>query len=194
MNLIIDASNLQRGGGLVHLQNLLDCADNKKHGFKKIIVLGGRNPLEKLPSKIFLELREISVLNKTFFHRFIWQQTQLERLAELEKSLLFIPGGLYLGKRRPFVTMFQNMQIFETEEKNREGFSKEWLRLHLLQLGQVRTFQNCAGLICLSDFSRNYLWQLCPKLLKNNEVRKIPHGITQINLQSREYRLETWGG
>ena len=151
MILIIDASNLQLGGGLFHLQNLLVCADNKKHGLKKIIVLGGQNQLEKLPPKKFLELREISVLNKTLFHRLIWQHTQLEKLAEQEKALLFVPGGLYLGKRRPFVTMFQNMQIFETAEKNREGFSREWLRLQLLLMGQMQTFRNSAGLIFISE-------------------------------------------
>ena len=53
--------------------------------------------------------------------------------------------------------MFQNMQDFETPEKNREGFSKEWLCLQLLKFGQSKTFRNCSGLICLSDYSQNYL-------------------------------------
>ena len=128
MNIIIDASNLQRGGGLVHLKNLLNFADNKKYGFKKIIVYGGRNTLEKLPTKIFLELREISVLNKTFFHRFIWQQTQLERLAELEKSLLFIPGGLYLGKHRA-----ENRQILEV--RSAIALSDQYVGLFLAESG-----------------------------------------------------------
>ena len=183
----IDASNLQLGGGLIHLQNLINFADNKKHAFKKIIVCGSRESLEKLSSKKFLELREYSVLNKTLIHRFVWQQNELSRLVEKENALLFVPGGLYLGKHRPFVTMFQNMQIFETSEKNREGFSKEWIRLHLLKFGQVQTFQNCSGLICLSYYAQNYLQQFYPKLLKDTNVRRITHGVLKTKKQSRGY-------
>ena len=42
---------------------------------------------------------------------------------EKENAILFVPGGLYLGGYRPYVTMFQNMQIFETSEKNRENLN-----------------------------------------------------------------------
>ena len=141
MKIIFDASNLRAGGGIIHIQNLLQFADPEKHQFKKIIVYGGQNPLEKLLSNNFLDLREIPVLNKSFLHRFKWQQSQLGQLAEQEKAMLFVAGGLYLLEKRPFVSMFQNMQIFETPEKNREGLSKEWLRLHLLKLGQIQTFR-----------------------------------------------------
>ena len=190
MNIIFDASNLRAGGGIVHLKNVLKFADPGKHQFKKIIVYGGQNPLEKLTNKNFLDLREIPVLNKSFLHRFKWQQCQLGQLAEQEKAMLFVPGGLYLGKHKPFVTMFQNMQIFETKEKNREGFSKEWLRLHLLKLGQERTFRKAAGLICISEYSQKYLQQFYPKLLTCTQIRRIPHGILQTNQNFRGYELK----
>ena len=188
MKIIFDASNLRAGGGIIHIQNLLQFADPEKHQFKKIIVYGGQNPLEKLLSNNFLDLREIPVLNKSFLHRFKWQQSQLGQLAEQEKAMLFVAGGLYLLEKRPFVSMFQNMQIFETPEKNREGLSKEWLRLHLLKLGQTQTFKNCSGLICLSNYARSYINQFYPKLLKNKEVRIIPHGITQVK-HKKKYRF-----
>ena len=111
--LIIDASNLRAGGGIIHLQNILQVGDPQAHGFQKVIVYGGQNPLENFPKKGWLDLREIPKLNRSFLHRLQWQQNQLGRLAGQEQALLFIPGGLYLGKHRPYVTMFQNMQIFE---------------------------------------------------------------------------------
>ena len=83
--------------------------------------------------------------------------------------------------------MFQKMQVFETPEKNREGFSKGWLRLQLLKIGQSKTFRNCSGLICLSEYSKNYLQQFYPNLLNNSQVRVIPHGISKIKQKSREY-------
>ena len=189
MILIIDASNLLAGGGIVHLRNLLQFANPQQHDFKKIVVYGGRISLENLLARDWLDLREIKVLNRSFLHRLQWQQGQLEKLTKLEKGLLFIPGGLYLGKARPFVTMFQNMQIFENPEKNREGISKEWLRLHLLQIGQAKTFRNSAGLICISNYSKNYLQQFYPNILNRTQICMIPHGITQTEQTKREYKF-----
>ena len=97
----------------------------KIHDFQKIFVYGGIKSLENLPQNDWLELREIRILNNSFAYRLLWQQYHLGKLVEQDKALLFVPGGLYLGSHRPFVSMFQNMQIFETAEKNREGFSRE---------------------------------------------------------------------
>ena len=188
MKLIIDASNLLAGGGIIHLQNIFQVGDPQAHGFQKVIVYGGQNPLDHFPKKSWLDLREIRKLNRSFLHRLQWQHSQLGRLAE--QALLFIPGGLYLGKYRPYVTMFQNMQIFETPEKNREGLTKEWLRLSLLHLGQAKTFRHCSGLICLSEYSQSYLQQFYPHLLKNVEVRRISHGISQFDENSKDYELK----
>jgi len=187
MRLVIDASNIRAGGGIVYLQNLLQSADPHIHKFQKIVVYGGYNPLESLPQKKWLDLREIPILNRSNPYRMVWQQNQLGKLSKQENALLFVLGGLYLGRHYPFVTMFQNMQVFETPEKNREGFSKSWLRLHLLKIGQAKTFKNCSGLICLSEYSRNYLQQFYPNLLNNPQLSIIHHGISQIKQQTREY-------
>ena len=190
MMLAIDACNIRGGGGIVYLQNLLQSADPYIHEFQKVFVYGGKSTLESLPKKNWLDLREIPLLNRSFLHRLQWQRNHLRRIVMRDKALLFVPGGLFLGRHYPFVTMFQNMQVFETAEKNREGFSKEWLRLHMLQIGQAKTFRNCAGLICLSEYSQNYLQQFYPKILKNIEVRRIPHGILKIYQKPRKYRFK----
>ena len=189
MKLIIDASNLRAGGGIVHLKNILKCANPQTHGFQQIIVYGGRIPLTSLPNRVWLDLREVKLLDRSFLHRLQWQQSQLEKLAQREKALLFIPGGLYLGKYQPYVTMLQNMQIFENPEKNREGISKEWFRLHLLQIGQAKTFRNSAGLIFISNYSKNYLQQFYPNLLNRTQICMIPHGIIHADKVKKEYRF-----
>ena len=142
MRITIDASNLQEGGGIVHLKNLLQISDPRIHGFNKIIVYGGRKPLEQLSKKDWLDLREIKNLDRSIPDRLMWQKNFLSKNVKQENSLLFIPGGLFLGKSVKFVTMFQNMQIFETLEKNREGLSKQWLRLHFLQIAQNQHLWN----------------------------------------------------
>ena len=175
MILGIDASNIRAGGGVTHLQKILEYAEPEINNISQVMVWGGRIPLDQLPQKSWLDLRNISVLNKPLLRRLLWQQTELAKLAQKDSDLLFVPGGLYMGSFRPYVTMFQNMQIFETKERNRER-NKEWLRLKLLQLAQSQTFQKASGLICLSEYAHNYLTQYYPQLLTKTPVQLIAHG------------------
>jgi len=175
MILGVDASNIRAGGGVTHLQNILEYLDPKQFDITKVIVWGGGNPLDRLPRKPWLDLREVSTLNSSLHKRLLWQQIELGRLAHKNCDLLFSPGGLYLGDFRPYVTMFQNMQIFETKERNRENY-REWLRLKLLQLAQGQTFRKASGLICLSEYTRNYLIQNHPRLVTKTPVQLIAHG------------------
>ena len=140
MILGIDASNIHAGGGVTHLQKILEYGEPEKHNISQVLVWGGRITLDQLPQKSWLDLRNISVLNKPLLRRLLWQQLELVKLAKKDSQLLFVPGGSYMGSFRPFVAMFQNMQIFETKERHRER-NKEWLRLKLLQLAQSQTFQ-----------------------------------------------------
>ena len=189
MKLVIDASNLIVGGGLLHLQQILSFPEAYNSRFSQIIVMASASTLAHLPSNDFLDLREMKFLNRPSFHRLFLQHWELEEIAYQEKGLLFIPGGLYIGNYRPYVTMFQNMQVFETCEKNREGISKEWLRLHLLQIGQAKTFRNSSGLIFISEYSQNYLQQFYPNLLKYTQICMIPHGIIQAEKVKKDYRF-----
>ena len=181
MRLGIDASNVRSGGGIIHLLKILEQAEPKKHLINRVVVWGGDTPLDNLPDKPWLELRKIPNLNQQTSQRLFWQQTKLGKLAHEYCDLLFVPGGLYLGGFSPYVTMFQNMQTFETKERNREGFSKEWLRLRLLQWAQSRTFQNASGLICLSEYACNYLTQYHPFVTAQTPVRLIAHGTKKIH-------------
>ena len=176
MRIGIDASNIRAGGGVNHLYNLLKFAEPEKYGIKKIIVWGGKNPLESLPKNAWLDLLEIPTLNKSLYKRLLWQQTTLGKLAHEHCDILFVPGGRYLGSFSPYVTMFQNMQIFESKERLREGFSKEWLRLSLLKWLQSCTFQEASGLICLSEDSHKYLTQHHSFVIDQTQVQLIPHG------------------
>jgi glycosyltransferase involved in cell wall biosynthesis len=181
MRLGIDASNVRSGGGIIHLQKILEQAEPEKQRINRVIVWGGDTPLDNLPDKPWLELYKIPNLNQQTSQRLFWQQTKLGKLAHEDCDLLFVPGGLYLGGFSPFVTMFQNMQIFETKERNREGFSKEWLRLSLLKWAQSRTFREASGLICLSEYSHNYLTQHHSSLIDKTPVQLIPHGSEKVN-------------
>jgi len=176
MRIGIDASNIHSGGGIIHLQKILEKVEPNKHSINRVIVWGGKNSLKILPDKPWLELHNISELNQKTSQRLFWQQTKLGKLAQKSCDLLFVPGGLYLGGFRPYVTMFQNMQIFETKERVREGFSKERIRLNLLKMLQSRTFQKASGLICLSDYSIKYLTQFHYSVIAQTPIHLIAHG------------------
>jgi glycosyltransferase involved in cell wall biosynthesis len=179
MILTIDASNIRAGGGITHLKNILNYADPERHDVTKVIVYGGQNPLKYLPKKSWLDLREIPLLNKSFLRRLHWQQTEIVKFANKSSDLLLFPGGFYIGSFRPYVAMFQNMQIFEAKERNRES-GKEWFRLKMLQLAQCRTFQNASGLICPSEYALNYLTKYHPKLVHKKPLQLIPHGAVKL--------------
>jgi len=187
--LSIDASNLLLGGGIKHLRFLLQNIEHSN--FEKIIVYGPAKLLAVLPESSKVDLREIPEKTSSIVYRGWWQATKLSEYVRLEGGVLFVPGGAYLGNYRPFVTMFRNMQVFETVELNREGLSKEWLRLKILQTVQAKTFQNSSGLICLSEYAQSHLQQFYPNLLKTVELRRIPHGISQLEENCRDYVLKS---
>lgn len=178
----IDASNIKAGGGIQHLLNLINYADPIRHGFTKIIIWGGDNPLDLLEDRDWLVVEKLSILNKNIFFRLYWQTVNLTSTAKKNNcNVLFVPGGIFLGKFRPFVTMFQNMQVFQIDELIREKYSLSLLRLIILNLLQSFTFKNCSGLVCLSLFSINYLKSNYWYLIKNIKMRLIPHGRQQFS-------------
>jgi len=64
MILGIDASNIHAGGGVTHLQKILEYAEPEKHNISQVKVWAGRNTLDHLPQKSWLDLSDISALNK----------------------------------------------------------------------------------------------------------------------------------
>ena len=179
MILGIDASNIHSGGGIEHLKNLLKFADPQSYGIKKILVWGGKIPIEKFPQNDLVDLFLIPEIEKSLSKRLFWQNTKLSKIAEESCDLLFTPGGLYLGGFRPFVSMFQNMQIFESKERRREGLNKEWIRLNFLLWAQTITFKRASGLICLSGYSKNYLNRYHPQIISNTEIKIVEHGASK---------------
>jgi len=175
MRIGIDASNLRAGGGLTHITELLKFADPVRHGFRQIIVWGGKQTLQRLPSdKNGLKLIHEPLLDKNILSRFYWQKTRLSVLARQNCDLLFVPGGLYTGNFTPAVTMSRNMLPFEYKEMRRYGLSPTFFRLLLLRYSQSRTFKRAAGLIFLTNYARSVVKD---KSKINGVQTIIPHGI-----------------
>ena len=172
----IDASNIGVAGGATHLVEILRHLDPSNHNIGRVLVWGGQGLLDRIESREWLELLNPSQLERSLLHRLYWQQFRLAKEAA-DCDVLFVPGGLYLGRFRPFVTMMRNMLPFDLEERARYGISVDRLRLHLLEWGQRKTFQRAAGTIFLTRTSQNTFVEQHGKL--PGHIAIIPHGVNK---------------
>ena len=175
----IDATNMLGGGGLTHLMELLSAADPARHGFSQIVVWGSPDTLAQLPDKPWLKKNiQGPRITRTLLRRSLWQLMRISKAARGEGcDILFIPGGSFFGRFRPFVAMSQNMLPFERKERARYGFSLKAIRLLLLSMTQYLTFLRADSVISLSQHGKNVIQQT--KFLNSENISVISHGVNQ---------------
>ena len=179
----VDASNLRQGGGRTHLIELLKHANPKKHGFSKIIVWGSKATLNLLSENEWLIKINPYLLEKGLLQRTIWQKFKLDKeFLKQECDILFIPGSIYTGKNKNFVTIHQNILPFDWIEIKRYGLSFFSLKLIILRYFQSRTFKNAQGIIFLSKHSKNIIENLID--ISKPRKRVIHHGSNEFFLNS----------
>ncbi len=178
MILGIDASNIRGGGGVTHLVELLKAADPERYQFHKVIVWGGKSTLDKIEERPWLEKIYEPLLNRSLLHRLFWGKFFLPKRILVNKvDILFVPGANYSGSFRPFVSMSQNLLPFDWGEIKRYGISKSSFRLILLFFTQTLSFKKAQGVIFLTDFAREVVFNKINLNKKNTEV--VFHGINQ---------------
>ncbi|HZH72607.1 MAG TPA: hypothetical protein VFD91_08960 [Mariniphaga sp.] len=134
MNIGIDATNISRGGGITHLVELLKVADPDVHNFSHIYIWSSSSTLETINDKPWITKIHSTLLDKSLPFRVFYQNHLLsDEARKLNCSILFVPGGTFLGDFRPFVVMCQNMLPFETKEMKRYGLSLTFLKFILLR-------------------------------------------------------------
>lgn len=174
MILGIDASNIRAGGGLTHLRELLSAADPQAAGIRQVILWGGRMTLGRLLARPWLDLRHDTALDSSALHRERWRRLTLDRRTA-EVDVLLVPGGLYSGAFRPYVTMSRNLLPFEPGERARFGWNLTRLRYHLLERAQTRAFRNAAGVIFLTRKGLDIVQERTGPLPTRTAI--IPHGL-----------------
>jgi len=173
----IDASNIQNGGGVTHLLELLNKSDPKKHEFDFIVVWSNKSILNLINDNTWTVKRNPRILNSSLFYRLYWQIFKLKTAAINEKcDLLFTPGGNNLSGFQPSVSMCRNMLPFEWRELSRFGLSFKTLKLLLLRFSHLRSFKKSTGLIFLTRYAEK---RIKPLIQFNNSITEIiPHGIS----------------
>ena len=174
MKVGIDASNVRAGGGLTHLANLLAAAVPGAQGITEVTVWAGSGTLARLPDRPWLRKKTHPLLEGMLPYRLLWQSTVLDREARKSCDLLFIPGGIYTGRFRPYVAMSQNLLPFDRYERKRYGLSSAGLRIDILSVAQSATFRRANGIIFLTESARETVSSYTGSLTAASAV--IPHG------------------
>jgi len=177
MNLGIEASNIRSGGGLTHLREFLQAVDNADLPFGRVLLWASGRTLDRIAERPWLEKRHHALLDGSYAAQALWRQTVFPRELKQGCDILFVPGGIYLGSFRPFVTMSQNLLPFDPAESRRFGWSSIRLRYLILRMLQSRTFRNADGVIFLTRGAQQAVERLTGPLRAKTAI--IPHGITE---------------
>lgn len=173
MNIFIDATNIKAGGGLIHLKKIVEYYDADENDTLTLI---GGNWLNKIEDRKWIKKRIFAEVFKSFLKQELFKKYKLHKILN-EGEIAFIPGGTFSSKKIPYVTMPQNMLVFENKERNRFPKSFTWLRYHLLEKLQTRSLRASKGIIYISHYAKNYIENKYPDL-KGKHSTVIYHGIS----------------
>ena len=175
----IDCTNIKIGGGFTHIIEILKYFKPTNNNFYKIIVWGSPDILNNIKDESWIiKINPFKNPKPSQINVLFWQTFKLSNSARLHNcDMLFIPGGIFSGNFRPFISMSQNMLPFDNHEINRYGFSFSSFKLYLIKYFQISTFKNSTGIIFLS----NYAYSIISHYLniKGVNFKIIPHGIDE---------------
>ncbi|MBK9305871.1 MAG: glycosyltransferase family 4 protein [Nitrospira sp.] len=176
MILGIDAFNIQTGGGVTHLTELLGAADPLAHGFDRVFIWSSVRTLDRICDREWLTKVSDPLLNQGLPYRVYWNRFRQRKLAhETNCDVVFLPGGSGESGFTPIVTMSQNLLPFEWGELKRYGCDSYTIKLLFLRWTQCRTFKKANGVIFLTNYARRVVTQVTGEL--RGECPIIPHGI-----------------
>lgn len=178
MILGIDAHNIRgNGGSLIHLKEFLANSNPAEHNFEKIVIWVGEETFKRLPKLEFIEY--VLLPKRGFISTLFWQKYNLEKEAKEKKcSLMFFPGGIYLGKFKPFVAFSQSLLPFDHKIRKMYWKTSFYLKLLLKEVLIKYTFNRADGIIFVSEKMKNAVETVMKKLFPNSNI--IPHGVSDI--------------
>lgn len=177
LNIFIDASSIVDGGGFTHLNQLLkEISEINNHLFL-INVIASESVLNLLPNSVNIEKISHKNLNKGIISRLFFQLIQMDKLLIKKCDILFNLTGDYIGSFKPYISMSQNMLLYNKRLWYRMGSLSLFIKHYLLYLRQKKCFENANGIILLSEYADK---QIKKRLnIKKIKTKIINHGIDQ---------------
>ncbi len=170
----IDAINIRNGGGVTHLVELLDNAEQYLDNFEGVIIWSKQSTLDLVADKSWIKKINYPSFERNLLVRVFWQRFFLKN--ELKKNkvdIVFLPGSGFINKSLDFVTMCRNVLPFDEKELQKYKYSIDFVKFKLLKLIQISTFNKSMGLIYLNDFAKTFVGK---NLNKSINSKIIPHG------------------
>lgn len=174
MKAAIDISNLQGGGGLHSILDLLHAADPTASGFSSVTVWGDDSQLRRLPDRPWLKREKHPLLSSGRALRFVAQSLMVSHHRGYD--VIFAPGGIQRTGAVPVVGMAHNLLPFDAVARGRCSSRGMLFRYWLLNRLQSRTLTSCAGTIFLTEFAAKTVQGVTGPL--PGRVIVIPHGIS----------------
>ena len=114
MQIGIDASNINDGGGITHLSQIINNFDFKKSKCTGIVIWGHKKSLNKIKNtkninKINLDKKFSNILLRIFWQIFVFEK----ELKRMNCKKAFILGGISFLKKISSVIIIQNILPFE---------------------------------------------------------------------------------
>lgn len=115
MILGIDGINV-RGGGIIHIVNILKFYNYKNSKFKKIIIWGNNELLSQIQNDKVVKINYL-IFEKFFLLRIIWQLIFFKKEIEDKKcKIIFNLSSYNLSFFKPSLTFYQNVLPLENSE------------------------------------------------------------------------------
>jgi glycosyltransferase involved in cell wall biosynthesis len=177
MRVLIDATNINDGGGVNHLTELLNATSPDRDFLSQITILARPQTLKRLPHCPLITKTSHPVFNSNFLKRVYWLRRNLSReIIKSRSDILFSPGGLVFPSGAPSVTMSRNLLPFDTSALTSFGLSAMTLKMALLRRAQTLSFRKADGLIFLTKYAETTVLNVTGDLRARVEV--IPHGVS----------------
>ena len=156
MKIYIYAVNIKSGGGLVHLQELLSKWSMLNININIICTEKNYNLFEHYNvsnDSVKITIIESFLVKRSLY--FLWDILFFKSKIDISKNdILFVPGGVFLGRHKYTFSVSQNMLPFDVEERRRFFLSLNYVRYLFLRVLQEVTFKNSKGVIFLSNYAR----------------------------------------
>jgi len=168
----VDTTNIKSAGGCVYLEELVT---NFSIEGAELVMWADEDKANYFKDKIDTTNVKIVVkkeLSSNLIVRVYWQTMIFpNEVRSIGCDVVLNLNGIFLGKGLDFVTVCQNILPYDFREVLRSGFQMITLKLILMKWLQLRTFRQAKGVIFLSQYSKQKVFQF----MKEVNYSVIPH-------------------
>jgi glycosyltransferase involved in cell wall biosynthesis len=187
MKIGIDASNINDGGGITHLSQIIKNFNINQSTIDQIVIWGNKKSLSKIKNKKKIKKIILDSKYKNIFLRLFWQFFFFEKeLKKLKCNRALILGGISFLKKFPSTIIMQNILPFDNNALKKYSYTFK-LKCMIQKFLFVKSIKKANKVIFISKTSQK-------KILKEINLKKIDykiitHGVSNAIFTRRNFKL-----